>query len=69
MRKTSKILDKRRVYIVLEGETVYSTNTQYGCNSIELKKLAVRLTINHASEEGWVTEHMLLVGYSKRVLV
>jgi len=61
-RKTSKNLDKRRVYIDLESETVYSANTQYGGNSIGLKKLVMRLTINRASKEGWLTEHMLLMG-------
>ncbi len=61
-RKTSKNLDKRRVYIDLEDEAVYSTNTQYGGNTIGLKKLAMRLTINRASKEGWLTEHMLLMG-------
>ncbi len=29
-RKTSKNLEKRRIYIDLEDETVYSVNTQYG---------------------------------------
>lgn len=61
-RKTSKNLDKRRVYIDLVGETVYSTNTQYGGNSIGLKKLAMRLAIKRGSEEGWLTEHMLIMG-------
>ncbi|MDI6643175.1 MAG: phosphoenolpyruvate carboxykinase (GTP) [Candidatus Hodarchaeaceae archaeon] len=61
-RKTSKNLDKRRVYIDLQGETVYSANTQYGGNSIGLKKLAMRLAINRASKEGWLCEHMLIMG-------
>ena len=61
-RKVCKNLDKRRIYIDLEDETVYSTNTQYGGNSIGLKKLAMRLAINRASKEGWLTEHMLIVG-------
>ena len=60
--KTSKNLDKRRVYIDLAGETVYSVNTQYGGNSIGLKKLAMRLAIDRASREGWLTEHMLVMG-------
>jgi len=61
-RKTSKNLDKRRVYIDLKDEIVYSCNTQYGGNTIGLKKLAMRLAIKRASTEGWLTEHMLLMG-------
>ncbi|MFU2157499.1 phosphoenolpyruvate carboxykinase (GTP) [Caldisericum sp. AR60] len=61
-RKTSKNLDKRRVYIDLKDEIVYSCNTQYGGNTIGLKKLAMRLAIKRASVEGWLTEHMLLMG-------
>lgn len=60
--RTSKNLDKRRIYIDIEGDTVYSVNTQYGGNTIGLKKLAMRLAINRASEEGWLTEHMLVMG-------
>ncbi len=55
-------IDKRRVYIDLENETIYSTNTQYGGNTIGLKKLAMRLGINRASKEGWLTEHMMIIG-------
>lgn len=55
-------LDKRRIYIDITSDTVYSTNTQYGGNTIGLKKLAMRLAINRASEEGWLTEHMLVMG-------
>lgn len=58
----SKNIDKRRVYIDLEDEVIYSTNTQYGGNTIGLKKLAMRLAINRASNEGWLTEHMLIMG-------
>lgn len=61
-RKVCKNLDKRRIYIDLLGNTVYSVNTQYGGNSIGLKKLAMRLAINLGSQEGWLTEHMLLMG-------
>lgn len=61
-RKTCKNLDKRRIYIDLEDEIVYSVNTQYGGNTIGLKKLAMRLAINKASREGWLTEHMLVMG-------
>jgi phosphoenolpyruvate carboxykinase (GTP) len=61
-RKTCKNLDQRRVYIDLEEEIVYSTNTQYGGNTIGLKKLAMRLAIHRGSQEGWLTEHMLVMG-------
>ncbi len=61
-RKTSKNLDKRRIYIDLESETVYSVNTQYGGNTIGLKKPAFRLTIQRAVKEGWLSEHMFLMG-------
>ncbi len=61
-RMTSKNIDKRRVYIDLEDETVYSVNTQYGGNTIGLKKLAMRPAINRASREGWLTEHMFIMG-------
>ncbi len=61
-RKTCKNLDKRRIFIDLEDNIVYSTNTQYGGNTIGLKKLAMRLAIKHGSKEGWLTEHMLVMG-------
>ncbi|MFH1434372.1 MAG: phosphoenolpyruvate carboxykinase (GTP) [Pseudomonadota bacterium] len=61
-RKTCVNLDLRRIYIDLEGDTVYSTNTQYGGNTIGLKKLAMRLAIRRGSREGWLTEHMLVMG-------
>lgn len=61
-RKTSKNLAMRRVFIDLLGDTVYSVNTQYGGNTLGLKKLAMRLAIHHASQEDWLCEHMLLMG-------
>jgi len=61
-RKTCKNLDKRRIFIDLEEDIVYSTNTQYGGNTIGLKKLAMRLAIHRGSNEGWLTEHMLVMG-------
>ncbi len=39
----SKNKEKRRVYIDLQDEVIYSMNTQYGGNSLGLKKLAMRL--------------------------
>jgi len=58
----SRNIGNRRIYIDLEDEIIYSTNTQYGGNTIGLKKLAMRLAINRASKEGWLTEHMLIMG-------
>ncbi len=60
--QVSKNIDKRRMYMDLGDNTIYSTNTQYGGNTIGLKKLAMRLAIRKASKEGWLTEHMLLMG-------
>jgi phosphoenolpyruvate carboxykinase (GTP) len=57
----SKNIDKRRVYIYLEEDLVYSVNTQYGGNTIGLKKLALRLAIQKASREGWLAEHMFVM--------
>ncbi|MFO8101932.1 MAG: phosphoenolpyruvate carboxykinase (GTP) [Dehalococcoidia bacterium] len=61
-RNVSRNLDKRRVYIDITDDTVYSANTQYAGNTLGLKKLAMRLAINRASEEGWLAEHMLIMG-------
>ncbi len=58
----SKNVDKRRVYIDLEQETVFSANTQYAGNTVGLKKLAMRLAIKRASGQGWLTEHMFIMG-------
>ena len=58
----SKNIDKRRVYIDLEANTVYSTNTQYAGNTVGLKKLALRLAIQKASQDGnWLAEHMFVM--------
>ena len=58
----SKNIEKRRVYIDLQDEIIYSMNTQYGGNSLGLKKLAMRLAINRCAEEHWLVEHMLIMG-------
>ncbi|MGD9109596.1 MAG: phosphoenolpyruvate carboxykinase domain-containing protein, partial [Phycisphaerales bacterium] len=58
----SKNIDKRRVYIDLDDNIVYSTNTQYGGNTIGLKKLSLRLAIQKADAEGWLAEHMFVMG-------
>ncbi len=61
-RNISKNIDKRRVYIDTEEGIVYSMNTQYGGNTLGLKKLAMRLAIHRSSKEGWLTEHMFVMG-------
>ncbi|MEM3664526.1 MAG: phosphoenolpyruvate carboxykinase (GTP) [Candidatus Jordarchaeales archaeon] len=61
-RGGSKNIDKRRICIDLASETVYSVNTQYGGNSIGLKKLSLRLTMARALREGWLAEHMFVIG-------
>lgn len=58
----SKNIDNRRVYIDLAENIVYSINTQYAGNTVGLKKLSLRLAINKASQEGWLAEHMLIMG-------
>ncbi|MFC2174833.1 phosphoenolpyruvate carboxykinase (GTP) [archaeon] len=60
--KISKDISKRGIYIDLARNTVVSVNTQYGGNSIGLKKLAMRLGISKADREGdWLIEHMFLM--------
>jgi len=54
--------EERRVYIDLEEDLVYSVNTQYAGNTVGLKKLALRLAICKADREGWLAEHMLIMG-------
>lgn len=61
-RMCSVDVDKRRVYIDYEEELVYSVNTQYAGNTIGLKKLALRLAIRRAAREGWLAEHMFVLG-------
>jgi phosphoenolpyruvate carboxykinase (GTP) len=58
----SKNTDKRRVYIDLEENMVYTSNTQYGGNTIGLKKLSLRLALQKAGREGWLAEHMFIMG-------
>ncbi len=54
--------EKKRIYIDHTVDTVYSVNTQYAGNTVGLKKLALRLTIRKADREGWLCEHMFLMG-------
>jgi len=55
-------INKRRIYIDLEENRVFSVNNQYAGNSIGLKKLAFRLAINKAQHENWLAEHMFIMG-------
>ncbi len=59
---TSVEHEKKRIYIDNMDNTIYSVNTQYAGNSVGFKKLAFRLAIRKASSEGWLAEHMLLMG-------
>jgi len=61
-RKVSKNLRERRIYFDNEGLTAFSVNTQYAGNTVGLKKPAFRLTIYKALKEGWLSEHMFLMG-------
>ncbi|MFC1487327.1 phosphoenolpyruvate carboxykinase (GTP) [Thermoproteota archaeon] len=54
--------DKKCIYIDHMDNTIYSVNTQYAGNSIGFKKLAFRLAIRKANIEGWLAEHMMLMG-------
>ncbi|MFQ5976597.1 MAG: phosphoenolpyruvate carboxykinase (GTP) [Candidatus Heimdallarchaeota archaeon] len=49
--------DKRRIYIDYTSKTVLSVNTQYAGNTVGFKKLALRLAIRKADQEGWLAEH------------
>jgi len=55
-------VDKRRIYIDLEENRVFTVNNQYAGNSVGLKKLALRLALNKANAEDWLCEHMFLMG-------
>lgn len=61
-RGCTENLDKRRIYMDTQNNIVYSMNDQYAGNSIGLKKHAMRLAINQAGQEGWLCEHMFLMG-------
>ncbi len=65
-RGNSVNIDKRRIYIDLDHEIVYSVNTQYAGNTIGLKKPALRLAIHRANKEGWLAEHMFLMAVHDR---
>ncbi len=55
-------IEKRRIYIDVEDYTTYSLNTQYGGNTIGMKKLMFRLCIYKGVREGWLCEHMFIAG-------
>jgi phosphoenolpyruvate carboxykinase (GTP) len=59
---TSVNVANKRVYMDYTKDTMYSVNTQYGGNTMGLKKLALRLTIRKADREGWLAEHMFISG-------
>jgi phosphoenolpyruvate carboxykinase (GTP) len=61
-RMVSAESDKKRIYIDYSTDAVYTVNTQYAGNTVGLKKLALRLTIRKADREGWLAEHMFLMG-------
>jgi len=54
--------DKKRIYIDYTDNIIYSVNTQYAGNSVGFKKLAFRLAIRKANQEGWLAEHMMIMG-------
>ena len=58
----SKNYDKKRIYIDITQDTVYSVNTQYAGNTVGFKKLSLRLAIRKADREGWLAEHMFVMG-------
>ena len=60
--RTSKNVDKRRIYVDFQENTVYSVNTQYAGNTVGFKKLALRLAIRKALKEKWLAEHMFVMG-------
>ena len=62
----TKNIDRRRVYIDLEEERVFTINNQYAGNSVGLKKLALRLAISKANKEDWLCEHMFLMGVNNK---
>ncbi len=58
----TKNLDKRRIYVDLQENRVLTINNQYAGNSLGLKKLALRLAINKANNEDWLSEHYFILG-------
>jgi phosphoenolpyruvate carboxykinase (GTP) len=46
----------------IQANRVFTVNNQYAGNSVGLKKLALRLAINKANNEDWLSEHMFILG-------
>ncbi|MBL7076966.1 MAG: phosphoenolpyruvate carboxykinase (GTP) [Kiritimatiellae bacterium] len=61
-RNTSKNYELNRVYMDYTQNTTLSVNTQYAGNTVGLKKLSLRLAIRKADREGWLAEHMFIMG-------
>ncbi|MFP4435188.1 MAG: phosphoenolpyruvate carboxykinase (GTP) [Phycisphaerae bacterium] len=61
-RKTAVDVENKRVYMDITEDMVLSVNTQYAGNTVGLKKLALRLAIRKADREGWLAEHMFVMG-------
>ena len=61
-RMTSTDVEHKRIYIDVVEDMVLSVNTQYAGNTVGLKKLALRLAIRKADREGWLAEHMFIMG-------
>ncbi len=59
---TDSIKNGRRIYMDLKGSKVLTINNQYAGNSLGLKKLALRLAIYKANNEGWLAEHYFIMG-------
>ncbi|MBS3126469.1 phosphoenolpyruvate carboxykinase (GTP) [Candidatus Woesearchaeota archaeon] len=55
-------VSKRRVFMDMKENRVFTINNQYAGNSVGLKKLALRLAIAKANHEDWLCEHMFLMG-------
>lgn len=58
----SAIENGRRIYMDLQANRVLTVNNQYAGNSLGLKKLALRLAIYKANQEGWLAEHYFIMG-------
>jgi len=61
-RMTSSDVEHKRIYIDILEDMVLTVNTQYAGNTVGLKKLALRLAIRKADREGWLAEHMFVMG-------
>ena len=61
-RGNTKNISKRRIYMDVSRNRVFTVNNQYAGNSVGLKKLALRLAIYKANNEDWLTEHMFVMG-------